>query len=307
MDKIEEIFKKSNLYHRLQSQVPLGERTTFKTGGKALWVFSPQSLEEARVIWKELSFEGIHPVILGKGANVLVSDDGIDSLVLDMGGLTALGLEGGLAWSQAGLEASCFVEFTADQGLSCLEFLYAMPSSLGGAVYMNARCYDHEIADFLVKVLVVNEQGEFETILREQTLWSYKDSPFMHRPVLILQAWFKTSPLSPDLIHSTMMDHKRDRTEKGHFKAPCAGSYFKNNRSFGSPTGVLIDKIGLKGQRLGGAQVAPWHGNIIINEDRATAQDIRNLGNLVKTRVKTLWGFDLEEEVIFLGKWDDNP
>lgn len=302
-DKLEDIFRKINLADRLERNVPLAGRTTFRVGGRAQRLFSPRSLSEAATVWKALKTSGIRPVILGKGANVLVSDAGISGLVLDMGYLDKIGLDGDLLVSESGAEASAVVEYAWDKGLSSLEFLYAMPSSLGGAVFMNARCYDHEVSEVLEKVLLVDEGGNLETLYRKDTTWAYKDSPFMHREVLILQAWFRTQAKPRDVLRAVMEAHKADRTEKGHFRAPCAGSYFKNNREFGAPTGVIVDRLGLKGLQLGGAQVAPWHGNILINTGNATAADIRNLGNLVKEKVRNATGFTLEEEVIFLGNW----
>jgi UDP-N-acetylmuramate dehydrogenase len=100
-----------------------------------------------------------------------------------------------------------------------------------------------------------------------------------------------------------MKDHRADRERKGHFLYPCAGSVFKNNRDFGAPTGKLIDSLGLKGRRIGGAQIAPYHGNIIINTGGATASEIRALILLVEEEVEKRLGFHLEREVLLVGDW----
>jgi UDP-N-acetylmuramate dehydrogenase len=104
-----------------------------------------------------------------------------------------------------------------------------------------------------------------------------------------------------------MAEHRRDREQKGHYKYPSAGSVFKNNRAFGEPTGKIIDQLGLRGLVLGGAQVAPFHGNIIINTGNAAAADIRRLAEQVAARVKEKRGLVLEPELLFAGDWSDYP
>jgi UDP-N-acetylmuramate dehydrogenase len=100
-----------------------------------------------------------------------------------------------------------------------------------------------------------------------------------------------------------MESFRRDRESKGHYRFPSAGSVFKNNESFGKPTGKIIDELGLRGLQIGGAQVAPWHGNMIINTGNATAADIRNLADEVASRVKAATGFVLEPEILYIGSF----
>jgi UDP-N-acetylmuramate dehydrogenase len=102
-----------------------------------------------------------------------------------------------------------------------------------------------------------------------------------------------------------MEEHRGDRERKGHYRRPSAGSAFKNNRDFGKPTGQIIDELGLKGLRVGGAQVAPWHGNIVINSDGARAADIKSLLDQVAAVVKSERGLELEREILFVGEWDE--
>ncbi|HEY9594852.1 MAG TPA: UDP-N-acetylenolpyruvoylglucosamine reductase, partial [Spirochaetia bacterium] len=120
---------------------------------------------------------------------------------------------------------------------------------------------------------------------------------------LILEATFRLVPGDPSRIRAAMEEHRRDRVSKGHFLFPCAGSVFKNNRAFGAPTGRLVDSLGLKGLAIGGAQVAPFHGNIIVNTGAATAADVRALIERVEEEVARRLGFALEREVILVGDW----
>jgi UDP-N-acetylmuramate dehydrogenase len=138
----------------------------------------------------------------------------------------------------------------------------------------------------------------------DQGEWSYKRSPFQDARRVILEAGLRLAPGHHDGIQALMLAHHTDREGKGHFLHPCAGSIFRNNRAFGAPTGQLIDSLGLKGRRIGGAQVAPFHGNIIINTGDARASDVRALMELVESEVRTRLGFELEREVILVGDWE---
>jgi UDP-N-acetylmuramate dehydrogenase len=120
---------------------------------------------------------------------------------------------------------------------------------------------------------------------------------------VILKTGFRLAPGVPGQMEERMQEHRKDREKKGHFLYPCAGSVFKNNRAFGAPTGVLVDSLGLKGRRMGGAQIAPFHGNIIINTGGATAHDVLALMELVENEVRRRLGFHLEREVLLVGEW----
>jgi len=246
-------------------------------------------------------------LVLGGGANILAADAGVRGIVLDTGGWAGeirQQQEEGIRRFRAGTSLDAAAEIAADAGLSGLEFLAGMPGSIGGAVWMNARCYGREIADVLVETEVV----DFST--RTTSSWSnnkaefgYKKSPFQGRDVLILSASFCLTPGKTPDIRATMNAHRADRVAKGHYRYPSAGSVFKNNPEFGKPAGKIIDELGLCGLRKGGAQVAPWHGNIIVNTGGAAASDIRALVDEVAARVKAAAGFTLEPEILFVGEW----
>jgi len=133
--------------------------------------------------------------------------------------------------------------------------------------------------------------------------WGYKKSPFQDRATLILSASFRLTPGDAARMRGAMQSYRQDRERKGHFLHPCAGSIFKNNRAFGAPSGQLIDSLGLKGTRIGDAQVAPYHGNIFINTGAARASDMLALIEQVEAAVRTRLGFKLEREVILAGDW----
>ena len=289
---------------------PMHGHTTFKTGGPAdCWVrpegegfpyFSASLIQRARAA-------GIPVFILGGGANIVVGGRGIRGIVLDTGGWKGKTVtEDGLIFcSGTGIDEAA--QAAAAAGLSGIEFLAGMPGSIGGALWMNARAYGSEIADVLAWTEVIDFGADSgEPVTRRITTgdgFAYKTSPFQRMDCLILSAGFRLKAGDRNKINLEIKKNQQDRQGKGHYRFPCAGSAFKNNRDFGKPTGQIIDELGLRGLTLGGAQVAPFHGNIIINTGSATSADIRALADEVSARVKTASGFILEPEILFVGEW----
>ncbi|MCL2043413.1 MAG: UDP-N-acetylmuramate dehydrogenase [Treponema sp.] len=288
----------------------MAEHSTFKVGGPAdCWLkpsgdgfpmFTVALLQAARV-------ENVPVFILGGGANILVADAGIRGIVLDTGGWAGLAGQGdGTLEFRSGTSLDTAADIAAGLGLSGLEFLAGMPGSIGGAVWMNARCYGVEIADVLKETEVVDFSGsepQHRRIMAKKEEFAYKHSPFQNQRSLILSAAFFVKQAEAHEIRVEMNAHRKDREDKGHYRYPSAGSIFKNNPGFGKPAGKIIDELGLRGLQKGGAQVAPWHGNIIVNLGSATAQDIRDLVDEVSVKVTAATGFVFEPEVLFAGEW----
>jgi len=297
---------------------PMSEHTTFKVGGPADIYLRPQEDGFPHFCTSLLSRarKAAVPVfILGGGANVVVHDSGIRGIVLDTGawkGGTVINVTDVIDVTDAieqefvfksGTSMDEAAEYAAASGFSGLEFLVGMPGTIGGAVWMNARCYGSEIADVLEWTEVidfVDDEPVVKRILANKADFEYKRSPFQGKKQLILSACFKLKKGNKDDIKIEMEKNRKDRKEKGHYLFPCAGSAFKNNRDFGKPTGVIIDELGLKGFQIGGAQIAPFHGNFVINTGGATASDIRSLIDEITARVKAATGFVLEPEILFI-------
>ena len=301
----------------LRYDEPMSRHTTFNVGGKAdVWVRPGKDIfpEYAARLIRAAGEEGIPVFILGAGANIVVSDKGIRGIVLDTGAYRGIGKreerivpgEGkGSSFSVSVLSGTSIdglCSRLADRGLSGLEFLAGMPGSVGGAVWMNARCYEKSVSDRLLETEIMDESFQRQIIPNKSEDFSYKKSPFQNRNVLILSARFSVYFRNSREIRKENASCRHDRTEKGHYSYPSAGSAFKNNRDFGDSTGRIIDNLGLKGLSIGGAQVAPWHGNIIINTGKATAADIKALMDEVARRVKEARGFKLENEILFVGE-----
>ncbi|MEI8095038.1 MAG: UDP-N-acetylmuramate dehydrogenase [Spirochaetales bacterium] len=302
-NKIDEMLAKCNLKGGWKADEPLAEYCTFRTGGPADVLVFPESVSEVCAVRKLAREQGLEVTLLGRGANLLISDQGIRGITLGTSHLTGWSHNAGLLTLAAGMDVSEAARIGRDNSFSCLEFLNAMPSTVGGAVWMNARCYGAEIASVVESVDILDEDNQLRTIGFEAKDWSYKLSPFQGKDWIIVAARFRTRPMASSMVEGVMTANEKDRTDKGHFRAPCAGSVFKNNHAFGAPSGVLIDRCGLKGLRCGKAVVSAWHANIIVNEGGALAADIRSLIDEVKARVYRQTGFLLEEEVLYSGQW----
>jgi UDP-N-acetylmuramate dehydrogenase len=284
---------------------PMSRHTSFRIGGAADLYVQPASAADAAEVLRLCAHESVPVFVLGRGTNLLVADRGIRGAVVDLSRLAGVRADGPRVTAHAGTPVSDVAEFSLRQGLAGLEFAYSLPGSVGGAVWMNARCYGGEVSGVLESADYLRGP-EYEThrYRMDRADWSYKTSPFQEPGRIVLSATFLLAPGDPAEMQERMRSYRADRERKGHFRHPCAGSIFKNNRAFGAPSGRLIDSLGLKGTRLGGAQVAPYHGNIFINAGGARASDMRALIERVEAEVRNRLGFQLQREVILVGDWD---
>jgi UDP-N-acetylmuramate dehydrogenase len=306
LSTIGKILEKINIKGSIRRKEPLSRHTTFRIGGPADLFLQPADPGELPALFALLRGEGVPVFPLGGGANILVSDRGIRGAVLDLselrGGRRADGPEGEPRLEfLAGTPVSAACEQACRLGLSGLEFLYAMPGSVGGAVWMNARCYSRSISDVLAEVQVAEPGGDLRMHLPDPEQFDYKLSPYQGMDALILRACFRLQEGDPRAIQAAMQANRADREAKGHFLWPCAGSVWKNNRSFGEPTGRILDSLGCKGLRVGDAAVSDQHANIIVNLGQATAAQVLELMRLVEARVLEARGYRLEREVLPVG------
>ncbi|MFP4565820.1 MAG: UDP-N-acetylmuramate dehydrogenase [Spirochaetaceae bacterium] len=304
MLRLTETLGKINIAGTLRTGEPMSRHTTFEVGGPAELYVRPRTVSDVQTIIRAACDSGEPVFILGGGSNVLVSDRGIRGIVLDMRDFAGKRRAGETFTFGAGLAVSDAAERAAGEGFGGLHFLYGMPGSVGGAIWMNARCYGSSVIDILETVHLVNESGEFEVYTPKSEDFGYKRSPFQGRNAVILEASFGLTPADPAELRSEMDGYYADREAKGHFAAPSAGSVFKNNRAFGSPTGALVDSLGLRGTQIGGARLSDRHANIIVNTGDATAADILRLIEFIERRVRETLGLELEREVLLVGDWE---
>lgn len=289
----------------------LKNHSTFQIGGPADEYYEPESFDELIEVIQKCKINEKKYFLLGGGSNVVFSDKGFRGSVICSKKLNKIKLlENNLVVAEAGATMKELVDFCSENGLSGMEEFAGLPGTVGGALYMNARCFEKSISDNLYETnwLEENEKNEFKnrSILFEEDKknWDYKKSPFQNTGKIIKSGTFKVNPVeNEDLyqaIKSKCAGYIKGREERGHFKFPSAGSVFKNNHEFGMPSGKLIDEAGLRGYRIGGAQIAEFHGNFIVNTDNASSDDVKGLVKLAIEKVREKFGFKLEPEIIFI-------
>ncbi len=274
--------------------------TTFKIGGKAdFWVEvdSPETLINISDFCKA---NAVPLTVLGKGSNVLVSDDGIEGIVITLSGLNEITLDNNTITCGAGVPLTALCNFALQHSLSGLEFAFGIPGSIGGAVLMNAGAYGGEIKDVIASATYLDKSGNIVTIDRDDMKLSYRTSIFKENGGIILSAQFKLIPENTASISEKMTDFMSRRRSKQPLEYPSAGSTFK--RPEGYFAGTLIEQNNLKGYRIGGAMVSVKHAGFVINFDNATALDVKNLIEHIKNTVSKNNGVTLCPEVIFIGR-----
>jgi len=304
VNNLRELAQKINIRGKVMFDEPLATYTTYRVGGPADILVRPYDAQDVTAVLKLAGEENLPLFVLGGGANILVSDNGIRGIVLGMTSLDGASIRGTSLECRAGSNMSEVSWLAASAGLAGLEFIFSMPGSVGGALWMNARCYGSSISQVLDWVEVVNEDLDIVRLTPSDDSFSYKVSPFQTTNDVILSAGFRLREGNKDLLFREMESNRADRERKGHFVAPSAGSVFKNNRAFGDPTGKIIDRLGLRGYTIGGAKVSDYHANMIVNTGGATATDIEALIRLVARRVHEELGLKLEREVIPVGDWE---
>jgi UDP-N-acetylmuramate dehydrogenase len=273
---------------------------------------APAAKEDLIILLQAARAEGIPVFILGGGANLVFSDRGLRGIVVDTRLLDRITIAGSRIAAEAGTRVDRLCEACRDAGLpggkalAGLETFYGMPGSLGGAVFMNARCYEVEMADRLSWVeSVLPDGGGLERESLDHGQWAYKLSPYQPGGAragrVILAAGFELEAGETEAVARVMAEKRADREAKGHYRLPSAGSVFKNDRSLGRPTGKILDELGFRGRRVGGAMVSEWHANIFVNTGGATAADLRALVDLARDEARKALGVELEAEVLFVG------
>jgi len=302
MDTLQKALKKINISCPHTFSEPMHLHTSFKIGGPADLFAKPRNERHIEEIFSFCLGNRIPHYILGCGANILVSDKGIRGTVISLEDFSGTTIDDTIITALSGTPLNMVVEQAAEYGLSGLDAFFKMPGSVGGAIWMNARCYNVSICDLLEYVEIINGSLEIKKIAVSKEEFSYKHSPFQKQKLIIIKGAFKLEKADTKIIKKSMEEIYRDRQKKGHFLYPCAGSIFKNNRGFGMPSGKLIDSLGLKGYRIGGAQVSPQHANIIINTGTAKAQDVKALIEYIEQQVFKHYGFKLEKEILYAGE-----
>lgn len=273
---------------------PLGELTTFGIGGNAKYFIVIQTIEDMQNTLSYCYEQQLPYFILGKGSNSLFDDRGFDGLVIANKIDFFESPSQGMFHVGAGYSFSLLGSQTARQGWSGLEFASGIPGSVGGAVYMNAGANGREVCESIISVDFINEKGELNQIQRSEIEFRYRFSSFQKQRGSIVGATFQLTQSDEAREKQLQIIQYRKNTQP--LKDKSAGCVFRNP-SPGISAGALIEKSGLKGMMIGGAQVSPVHANFLINAGGATAQDILKLIHFIKDEVKKKMEIELENEV----------
>ncbi len=280
---------------------PMHQHTTFHIGGKADCLCEVGNAEALRNILQLCKEYEVPYFILGMGSNLLVSDDGIRGLVIRLTGeFTNISLmDAHTVRCGAGVTLAGLCVFARKVSLGGLEFAWGIPGSVGGAVYMNAGAYGGEIKDVAVEARYMNTQGEVQTLRQKELDFGYRHSAFTDTKHIILDAVFRLAPKRQEDIIDRMqelMDKRKTNQPINHYSA---GSVFKRPKD--GYAAALIEECGLKGCTIGGASVSPKHSGFIVNDNHASAEDVKQLIRHIQQVVKEQKGVDLCCEVKFVG------
>ncbi len=286
----------------VRENAPMKEYTTFRVGGNADVLVLPENEEQLREAYRLCIAQGIKPFVLGNGSNLLVSDDGLDGVVFRLGSNYARiePLSDTEIYCTSGTKLSDLCLFAMENALTGLEFAYGIPGSAGGAAFMNGGAYGGEMKDVLISCNHLDENGDPGTLTGDALKLSYRHSAYSENGCLITGMTLRLQKGSREEIHAQMRELLQRRVDKQPLDLPSAGSYFK--RPVGNFAGALIEQCGLKGLRVGDAEVSEKHAGFLVNRGHATAADILRLEETVRQTVLEKTGVCLEREVQFIGR-----
>lgn len=289
----------------IKYQEPMHRHTSFRTGGDAAALVQVNNEEQLRKLLFYLRATENEYFILGNGTNLLVSDQGYQGVIIQIGsGMSEVKVEGERIIVQAGALLAQTARSAMEEGLTGMEFASGIPGSVGGGIVMNAGAYDGEMKQIVESVTVLNQDGEEMELDCDTMEFGYRTSVIRNRPFVVTKATLRLTKGEKAAVRAKMDDFAARRKAKQPLEYPSAGSTFK--RPEGYFAGKLIMDSGLRGYRIGGAQVSEKHCGFIINTGTATSEDIMELMAEVQERVKGKFGVVLEPEIVTLGSFSLN-
>jgi UDP-N-acetylmuramate dehydrogenase len=289
----------------IRYRAPMAEYTSFRVGGPADCLAFPADREDLRILLQWCRQETISYIILGKGTNLLVRDGGIRGLAINLSRgfnqvvLAGQNPEGTVVLAEAGESLAKFVEFSWKHNLVGMEFAAGIPGSIGGAIFMNAGAFRREMKDVLVSILMMDAFGDQKEKKIEEMKFSYR-SIGVEEGEVILGGMFFLKSGGGEKSRAQIEEIMGARLAKQPYDLPSAGSVFKNPPR--AAAGRLIEEVGLKGFRIGDAQISPKHANFIVNLGKASARDILELVEIVREKVYREKKVLLEMEIQVAGQ-----
>lgn len=286
-------------YGKCLYEEPMKNHTTYKVGGIAKAIVYPENIEQLSELITFLKKENIKHMIIGKGSNLIFSSKYYDGVLISLDNLNNYSINENIVTAESGVSIVMLALTTAKENLSGLEFAAGIPGTIGGGIAMNAGAYKSDFASIVQSIKYLDENCEIKTLSVNNIKYGYRDSIFKHnKNMIVIEATMKLESKPYEEIKEIIDDRKRRRLETQPLEYPSAGSVFRNPEE--APAGKLIEDIGLKGYQIGGARVSEKHANFIINTGNATGEDIYNLINYVKDKVKEEYNIDLilEQELV---------
>lgn len=284
---------------------PLAKKTTMRIGGAARFYAEPSNLSDLRMLLSAAKLFGLESFCLGRGSNILIPDDGFEGLVIRFSGAAWRRIEplaDGRIWAGAGVRLKELCGYAAKAGLTGFEFLEGIPGSVGGALRMNAGAMGKWIFDVVDRVHLLDSNEKFQDLSKDCFHVEYRKVEEISRGIA-LGAIFKSAEVEEEISIRDRMNSYADVRKSSQPREPSAGCIFKNPE--GNYAGKLVDTYGLKGMRVGGAEVSDIHGNFIVNRGGAKAEDVIELVRQIRSRIHDKSGYLLEPEVLLLGNsWD---
>lgn len=301
---IEEILEKSKLNkENLYYDEPMAKHTSFKIGGPADVFIKVDNIEELKEILDLSKKNQIPLTIIGNGSNLLVTDKGIRGITAKLN-LKDIEIKNEnnkqIIKVEAGVPVGLLAQKLLKEEITGFEELSGIPGTIGGAVIMNAGAHGKELKDILKKVTAMDYNGNIHEFTNEECLFSYRNSRFQKEKYIILQATLELEKGNSTEIKGKMDEYMQFRKEKQPIEYPNAGSTFKRGEDF--VTAKLIDEAGLKGYKVGGAQVSEKHAGFIVNVDNATAKDVIELTDYIKEKIEEKFGKKINLEIQIIGE-----
>jgi UDP-N-acetylmuramate dehydrogenase len=296
----------------VEREVPLAPFTTFKVGGPAEWFAQPTTGAQVALALQVAHTHGVPVTTLGGGSNVLVADRGIRGLVLRPRGGTVNMVGRDLVRADAAVTINGLVRWTITHGCAGLEAWAGTPGTVGGAIHGNAHWRSANIGDLVESVRLAGPDGALRQVSADRLEFAYDTSRLQHTREVVIWAAFRVRPDSaPDALRAVARESLAFRKRTQPLASPSAGCIFQNPQpgrdavpeGIPASAGALIDRAGLKGERIGGARVSETHGNFLVNDGTATAADIAALIGRCHDTVRDRFGVHLREEIVRLGEW----
>ena len=282
---------------KLEKDISLSNFTTWRIGGPAEWIAQPKNIEEIKYLINWINKKKIPCNIIGAGSNLLINDNGIKGLSICMRNFKGIKIDknSGIIEVRCGEMLPTLARKAAASGLHGFEWTVGIPGTIGGAVVMNAGAQEHCMSEYLVSIETLSLKGKYQIFKGKDLDFGYRYSLLQNESLIVLSAQLKLTPGKAEKIRQLTNENLNHRLKTQPYKSQTCGSVFRNPEPL--KAAKLIEELGLKGLRLGGAEISKIHSNFIINANKASSSDVKELIEYIQKKVFNSYGILLETEV----------